>query len=197
MRCSIPIVGFGIIASGVLLMAAHAQEGRATTAFTIYQSNQPQLPVRFEYPADWEVEHSSGTTEVYSQVQIYAPKSLEDRLRMYMVVRAIPPKAQGGRYAGLPEMIEDYQKTLLPSLRIEQDQQTAVLGSAARQLEISGTLRLPWKSPLAQPVPVKSQRIFLEKNGWLYELGWLATPEISYEVEEAFSHLLQTLTLIE
>ena len=169
----------------------------AEGSFTLYRSHQPQLPVSFEYPADWQVEDSSGTIEAYAQVQIYGPASLEDRLRTYLVVRAIPPKAQGGRYAGLREMVEAYQKTLMPSLRIEQEREALVLETTATVLDISGTLLLPWEAKDPQPVPVKSQRIFLEKNGRLYELSWMATPDVSPRVEAAFSHLLQTLTLLE
>lgn len=196
MRQHIPLISFGMIATGVLfLTAAAAQEGMSTSGFAVYSSNQPQLPVRFEYPADWQVEDSRGTTEAYTQVQIYGPASLEGRLRTYMVVRAVPPKAQGGLYAGLDEMVGAYQKTILPTLRIEQERQTVVLGSPARVLDINGTLLLPWKARDPQPVPVKSQRVFMEKNGLFYELSWMATPETSEAVERFFSHLLNTLVL--
>jgi hypothetical protein len=186
-----------MIASGVWLLTAEAQEGQVTRTFAVYQGDLLQLPVRFEYPADWQVESSSGSTEIYSQVQIYGPPSLEDRLRTYLVVRAIPPKVHGGRYENLDEMVEGYRKDLLPTLHIEQEQQTIVLGQPARLLDVIGTLRLPWKSPTSELVPVKSQRIFLDKNGWFYELAWMATPEVALTVEEAFSHLLQTFSLSE
>jgi hypothetical protein len=69
------------------------------------------------------------------------------------------------------------------------------LGLPARQVSVSGTLRLPWKSPQALLVPVKGERIFVERNGWLYELGWMATPEASETVEAAFAHVLRTLVV--
>ena len=164
--------------------------------FTLYHSDHAQLPVSFEYPAEWQVEYSSGTAETYAQVQVYGPASLDHRLRTYMVIRAVPPKAQGGRYAGVSEMAAAYQTTLLPGLRVDQDRQEAVLGSPATILDVSGTLNLPWEvSRAPRPVPVKSRRVFLEKNGWLYELSWLTTPEASQQVERAFSHLLKTLVL--
>ena len=196
MRRSTLVTGFGMIVSvAFFLVASYRDDGMAAESFTLYRSQQPQLPVSFEYPADWQVEDSSGTTEKYTQVQVYGPPSLETRLRTYMVVRAVPPKAEGGRFAGLGEMVEEYQKTLMPSLRIDQAQETVVLDVLARRLDISGTLSLPWKSKDPHPVPVKSQRIFLEKDGRLYELSWMATPEASQEVERAFSHLLDTLAI--
>ena len=190
-------IGFGIIVgSALFLLTASLQEGRAESMFTRYQSEQAQLPVSFEYPAEWQVEYSSGAAEAYAQVQMYGPASLDKRLRTYMVVRAVPPKAQGGRYAGVGDMVAAYQTTLLPGLRVDQDRQTVVLDSPATMLDVSGMLNLPWEvSRAPRPVPVKSQRVFLEKNGWLYELSWLTTPEASQQVERAFSHLLSTLVL--
>jgi hypothetical protein len=169
----------------------------ATSSFAIYRSEQPELPLSFEYPSDWHVERSQGSSEAYAQVQVYGPESLEGRLRTYIVVRVIPPQADGGRYASVGEMAEDYRKTLLPTLRIEQDRELTVLESPAHVLDVSGTVLLPWKSPNAQSVPVKSQRVFFEKGARLYELAWMATPEVAPAVEAAFSHLLQTLTILE
>ena len=190
-------IGFGMIAAGMLfLLTAGLQEGRAERMFSLYRSEHAQLPVSFEYPAEWQVEYSSGTAEAYAQVQMYGPAALDTRLRTYIVVRVVPPKAQGGRYAGVGEMVAAYQTTLLPGLRVDQDRQIVVLDSPATILDISGMLNLPWEvSRAPKPVPVKSQRVFLEKNGWLYELSWLTTPEASQQVERAFSHLLSTLVL--
>ena len=197
MRHRISRIGFGMIAgSALFLMTAGLQEGWAENVFTLYRSDHAQLPVSFEYPAEWQVEYSSGTEEAYAQVQMYGPASLDTRLRTYMVVRAVPPKAQGGRYAGVGEMVAAYQTTLLPGLRVEQDRQIIVLDSPATMLDVSGMLNLPWEvSRAPRPVPVKSQRVFLEKDGWLYELSWLTTPEAAQQVERAFSHLLNTLVL--
>ncbi len=167
----------------------------AEMSFAVYQSTQPQLPVRFEYPADWEVEDSRGTQEAYTQVQVYGPASLDDRLRTYLSVRAIPPHVEGGRYASLAEMIESYEQTVMPTFRIDQRQQIDLLGVTATQLDLSGTLSLPWEPARSTPVPVKSQRLFFEKDGRLYELSWMATPEAAPTAQAAFARLLQTLTL--
>jgi hypothetical protein len=117
-------------------------------------------------------------------------------MRTYVVVRAIPPKAAGGRYDGLAEMIGSYREKLQPGLMVEGERQVTVLGVPATQLELGGSLRLPWRSPEARPVPVRGQRVFLQKDGRLYELGWLATPEAAAEVGAAFNRLLETLALV-
>ena len=188
---------FGMMAGGAVLLLGHAQEGHATGTFTRYASSRPQLPVAFEYPADWSVEESSGTYEAYSQVQIYGPESLESRLRTYLVVRSMPPKTDGGRYTSVREMVDAYRQTLQPGLRIAGEQQIAVSGVPAIQLDISGTLRLPWESQEGKLVPVTSQRIFFERQGRFYEAGWMGTPEVSDTVAAVFAHLLQTLTLVQ
>lgn len=195
MRRRIFLVCFGMIAGGVLLPRAHAQEGGTTGTFSVYQSQQPQLPVSFEYPADWQLEPSTGKVEAYTQVQIYGPASLDHRLRTYLVIRGVAPQSAGGRYAGLNEMVDSYRHTLQQGLQIDQELHVSVLGVPAIEVEVSGTFRLPWESPAAQAVAVKSQRIFLEKNGRLYELAWMATQEAAPEVEQVFSHLLHTLTV--
>ena len=188
---------FGMMAGALLLLMGYPREGRTTEAFLPYQNAKPQLPVKFEYPAGWQVEESSGTSEVYSQVQIYGPASLEPRLRTYLVVRAVPPKAEGGRYASLSDMVETFRATLQPGLRIDQEQPIQVSGRPATKLELSGQLWLPWKSPNAKPIAVKSQRIFLERAGRFYEFAWMSTPEVSEQVIAVFSRLLETFTVVQ
>ena len=191
------VIGFGMIAISVLAFPVYADDPMTAQTFVTYRSDQPRLPVSFEYPADWSVEYSTGAVEAYAQVQIYGPKSLEKRLRTYLVVRAMPQQTQGGHYADVGEMIDQYRKTLPPTLHIDQERQTTVLGEPTPLLEVSGSLLLPWNSQKAQPVPVRSERIFFEKNDRLYELAWMATPEASSTLAAAFSHLLQTLVLLE
>ena len=188
-------VFFGMMAAVGLLMV-FPREGWTTDAFALYQSAKPQLPVKFEYPADWQVEESSGSQEAYAQVQVYGPSSLEPRLRTYLVVRAVPSKTGGGRYASLEEMISAFRDTLQPGLRIDGTHPAQVAGGSATQVEVSGQLWLPWESPKAVPVPVKSQRVFLERGGRFYEFAWMATPEVSGQVGAAFSRLLDTFTVI-
>ena len=198
-RCALRFV-CGAAAALPLGVVAQAQpeqlqEGTATGTFAVYHSDQPWLPVSFEYPAGWQVEPSSGTTEAYSQVQIYAPASVENRLRSYLVVRMFPTQDRGGPYASVQEMVDSYRKTLLPTLKIDKEEQIEVQGVPAMCLDVSGTMRLPWNSQKARPIPAKSQRVFLGKSRWLYEIAWTATPEAAPEVEAAFARLLKTLTL--
>jgi hypothetical protein len=167
----------------------------STDAFVRYQSSRPALPVAFEYPAGWDVEESAGTRDAYTQVQIYGPKSVEGRMRTYLVVRALVPDAEGGSSAGLSEFVAEYRRTMMPELQIQQERDTEILGGPAKQLEIAGSLRLPWRSRAATDVPVKGQRLFFERGGRLYELAWLATPEASPQVANAFGRLRETLTI--
>ena len=185
----------GMMAGAAWLMAGFYQEAQSMETFRRYQGSRSQLPVSFEYPAEWQLEESSGTREAYWQVQVYGPESVEARLRTYLVVRAVPPKAEGGRYEGVSQMVESYRKTLQPGLRVEGERRISVSGLPAIRLDLSGALRLPWKSPKAVPIAVKSQRIFLENEGRLYELGWMATPEAAATVEAAFAHVLRTLVV--
>lgn len=178
-------------------LAAGAQEGMVAGRFSEYESHEPQLPVRFEYPADWELEESTGAVETYTQVQLYAPAALEGRMRTYIVVRAVPAKAQGGRYATIEEMVHAYRETLLPAFHIESERTVTLNGMPATSLEMTGTLSLPWQSPRATPVPVRGERVFLAANGRFYELAWLTTPEASSRVTEVFARLLKTLSFLE
>jgi len=181
----------------LLLTAAWTGEGHTIETFAQYRSQSPRLPVAFEYPSAWQVEESSGTSEVYAQVQIYGPASLEPRLRTYLVVRCVPPKADGGRYMSLSEMVETYRATMQAGLRVDEERATDVMGQPATQLDVSGIFQLPLDSPGERSVPVKSQRVFFEHDGRLYELAWMATPEVSDHVAAAFSHLLESLTLVQ
>lgn len=185
--------------AGMALLLIGAAGGQSTTmdAFATYSSPTPQLPVRFEYPAGWQPEESAGSHERYTQVQVHAPESFESRLRVYLVIRVIPPKAEGGRYEDLDEMIESYRATMQAGLHVDEEREVQVLGLAATQLDISGTFRLlSRETPGERAVPVKSQRVFFEQDGRLYELAWMATPEVSDQVAAAFTHLLQTFSLV-
>lgn len=168
----------------------------ASSGFAVFRSDRPQLPLQFEYPADWQLEPSSGSIERYTQVQLYGPKALEPRLRSYIVVRAIPPKTEGGRYADLSDAVRQYEDTLLPTLRITQRRQTTVLGANGQLLDVQGAMRLPWESRNAELVPTQSQRLFFAHDGLLYEIAWTATPEAAPAVQAAFEHLLGTLAKV-
>ena len=191
------LVRFGMMAAGCVLLAVPSQGETPTNAFAVYQSDQPQLPLRLEYPTGWDVELSSGKMEPYTQVQFYAPASLESRLRIYLVARALPPKAAGGRYADVGELAASYRASLPPTFAINGERATTVLGVSARQVGVAGTLQLPWMSSNAHPVSVVGQRVFCERAGRLYEFAWLATPAAAPQVEAAFMHLLETLAPLE
>jgi len=184
--------GFGLVAA-----AHNHEEGHTAEMVAVYRSSRPELPVAFEYPAAWQVEESSGTHEAYAQVQVYGPESLEPRLRAYLVVRRMPSKAEGGRYASLGEMIESYRATMQSGLRIDGERGVDVWGHPATQLDVSGIFQLPLDAPGERSAPVKSQRVFVEQDGQFYELAWMATPEVADQVSAAFSRLLQTLTLVQ
>ena len=186
-----------MIVATPMCAGAFAREGVAATPFTVFTGNPPDLPLRFEYPTDWEVERSSGASERYTQVQLYGPASLDARLRTYITVRVVPPKLQGGRYADVKEMVDSYRQTLMPTLTIDRQRRTSVLSCEAILLDVSGIIQLPWNSPKAVPVLVKSQRLFFEKNKLFYELSWMATTEAAPSVEPLFAHLLETLALSE
>lgn len=168
----------------------------AAKDMSLVYANRAFLPLSFEHPADWEVEPSAGTTERYSQVQLYAAKQPGDLMRTYMVIRAIPPKAKGGRYDDREQMISSFKSTLLRSMTIEGEQSEVVAGVAARVLEIGGTLNLPWESVSPTPVPVAGQRVFFERDGWLYQASWLTTPDHADAVRAIFTRLLSTLAPI-
>ncbi len=188
-------ISAGCLTALVLIAGLPVREGQATDTFATYRSHQSPLPVSFEYPAGWEVEPSEGKTEAYAQVQVYAPAAFEPRLRVYLVVRVMPTAASGGRYASVDEAAAAYRETLLPTLRIDEAQETTALGVTARQVVVSGTLRLPWMSAAAHPVPVTGRRLFFEKGGRLYECAWLSTPDTAARVQAFFEHVLQTLTV--
>lgn len=185
----------GMMAACLLVGMVGVEAGMTTESFIQYRSTNDSLPVSFEYPRGWDVEESSGTHEIYTQIQIYAPKAVEGRLRTYLIVRAMPTAAEGGRFANAQEAVTQYQQTLMPTMSIARTQDTQLLGREATQVEVTGTLRLPWKSPTAEEVPVIGQRVFFEASGRLYELAWLATPESAEQVSAAFGRLVHTLAV--
>ena len=183
-----PSVLLVVLASAFISWSAMADD-----TFIAY-TNRTYLPVSFEYPAGWKAEPSSGSTESYTQVQVYAPDRPEDGLRTYLVVRIVPPKERGGKYASLGELVAAYRSTLLSTLEITGQRQIVVLGAPATLLELRGGLRLPWESKDPKFVPVKGQRVFLERDGRFYELAWLTSIQRGPEIEQVFSHLLSSLT---
>ena len=153
------------------------------------------LPVRFEYPADWKPLESSGSTEIYTQVQLLAPLGgMSSTFRTYMVVRAMPRQSQGGQYANIQEAIAAYESHAMPHLQIHQRAEIQRYDVTIHVMEISGDFQMPFERLPKAPVFVKGQRMFFEKNDRLYELGWLAVPDLAEQTAAAFAHLLDTLT---
>jgi len=169
--------------------------GMASEMVVRFQGANPGLPVSFEYPTGWKAEESSGNYDVYTQVQVFGPKSLEDRMGVYLVVRAVPLKEQGGRFTGLADRVAHFRQTLPSSMTIRTEEIVEFLGVDSMHMSISGTLKPGYQVTDALEIPIKSERIFLEKSDYLYEFAWMATPEASQEVAGAFKIMLDTLRI--
>ena len=162
-----------------------------------FTGSPPAAGMTFEYPYEWFAEVSSGAQEPYWQVQVYGPRTLEPRMRTYLVVRRLPAAADGGRHIDVPALEADFERTAMPGMTVASRTAARVAGQDARRLAVRGSLRLPWRAPDAQAIPVEGERLFFAAGRHLYEVGWLATPEASAAVSGAFAHLLATLRLHE
>ena len=190
--------GFGMMAALLVLgwpMSSFTSES-PLASFAHYPGQPPLLAVTFDYPADWKPISSSGSAESYTQVQVLAPPSFGDRPRTYLIVRARPLKSSGGRYATAQEAVAAYEATLIPHLRIERRVESQRYGVAVTQLDVAGAMQMPFERLTPAPVPVKGQRLFFEKDGRLYEVGWLAVTSATEQTAAAFAHILDTLTFV-
>lgn len=182
-----------MITGALLCVAAGAVSVMAESPYVAYRSQTPTLPVAFEYPAGWTAERSRGSAEAYDQVQLFAPEPAPAHVRSYIAVRAMPAKAQGGRYADAADMIASYRQTQMPMLAVTGESTIMVLGVPAVQLEIRGQMALPWKAAHPEMVSMQGQRVFFEKDGRLYELSWMAPEESASPTAAAFGHVVRTL----
>ena len=188
-------VRFGMMAMIFLMgWSSSSFTEQSPMPFARYSGHPPLLAVSFDYPEGWRPIESSGSTESYAQVQVLAPLALGEKPRTYLVVRAMPLKSSGGRYATVQEAVAAHEASLLPHLHIERRADVQRYGVTVTMLDVAGAMQMPFERHTPAPVPVKGQRLFFEKDARVYEVGWLAVTAAADQAAAAFAHLLDTLT---
>jgi hypothetical protein len=161
-----------------------------------HESRLPGLHARFQYPAGWHPRESQGSSEVYSQVQVFGAEAAQGT-GPYLLVRAAPTSQAGGRHPTLDALIHHYRTTAFPGTVFRDEPPVHVAGMTGTALVAAFTLRLPFHSTQAKPVAVTSQRVFAQRGAYLYEFTYHATHAGYPEFLNAFQHLLETFSFLD
>lgn len=161
--------------------------------YTRYHGTDPVLPLSFDYPGGWRLLEDKGRLEPYTQVMVLGPRNVDDTYSCTLVVRGSPLRRKGGRFGSVEELVGHYESHLFEGHQVLERSDRSFFGRPAKDVTVQYTIPpLRHKGLVPKKVPVTVRTIFLEKDGYLYELIYSADsvdfPRYSY----AFDRLIES-----
>jgi hypothetical protein len=126
-------------------------------------------------------------------VRLQGPRNADDSYTAYMVVRAAPVEANGGRFESASAFAEYLAKLGLPGEVVEHEGMTGFAETLAHDQTVSHTI-----GPLHHPgkrsveVPVRTRMLVLEHDESIYEVIYSADARDFSASLPVFERLLET-----
>ena len=183
---------------GVMMMSSgrgYAQPHES--AFEKYVSKDPRIGITAERPAAWSVSESRGSYEPYAMVVFFEPERGEKGRRAQMVV-SVTQGVEAKIDPTLDAMTVDLlgRRQQLPGYKLLAQTRDELFGVPAVQIELS------YRAPASLNALEKREHVIREKvvlfvrGARLYQLRYVNTEGAYPGSEEAFEHLLASLTFL-
>ena len=140
--------------------------------YVVFQSSKSQFPYTFLYPAGWKAREI--IEKGYAGVFIAGPRNQAGTFSVSFTV---------GVMFGIVQTAKEAATAFVSSHRLAFDCQelgqvfATVAGRPAVKVEIAYSMPLPLNSVKPQDTLIRERRVFLKRNGHLYELDYAATEE--------------------
>ena len=187
------ILGIGLTAAqGVPVLAGPAKE--AKPLLSEFHSAVPALPLSFEYPKDWKLEEEQGSVEKYHSVRLMGPRNPAGTYTSTISIAGSPVSKEGGKFAGLADIVKNYKEHQIPGSRVEEEKVTVVGGQGAVDLTVSSVIP-PMLHKGLKPVKisVRTRTLFTQKGSTLYRITYSSDRRIYTRHLKKFDRLLETL----
>lgn len=174
----------------------HAEEKiNPMEGYAEYRGETLGILVRCQYPEGWTIQEERGQREPYLQVRFRGPRNPDQTYTAYISVRESPLAAYGGKFEGVDAAVDFFLSHLLSDARVKAKTQKLIGGIQAIDLSVAYTIP-PLRRPTlrAQPIPVVTRSLFVEKSPYLYELIYSADEQEFPRYLPSFEHLLETVS---
>ncbi len=160
--------------------------------FIRFNSENARLNFTFLHPQDWQVLQSRGAKTNYDEVMIVGPRNRQNTYNLALTVRVTPLSQQDGLFPTLDVLVTDYLARHRYPFREISRAKGSLAGCNAVEIEIGYTMPLPINSANSQETPMIEHRVFLQKDGNLYELIFRAVEEDYFKYLDAFWNAART-----
>ncbi len=149
----------------------------------------------FQYPKEWTLRESVGSTEKYFQVHVFGAIDRGVGFGPSVTLTVYPKKAAGGTHETARELADARAAAAenLPGYKL-QEQKVRLLPCGASALEYLAVsiYRLPLYHPDAKDVPIKEHLLFFEKGEGLYVLIYKNLVSDYWAATAVFDRIIKT-----
>ncbi len=150
----------------------------------------------FQYPKDWTLRESVGSTEKYFQVHVFGAIDKDAGFAPSVTLTVYPKKAEDGAHDSARELAaaQGARVEKLPGYKLqEKKDRRLACGVTAEEVLAVYIYRLPLYHPKAKDTPIKEHSLFFEQGDSLYVLSYKNLVADYYAAAPVFDRVIGTL----
>ena len=183
---------------GVMMMLG--SRGYAQPHESVYEkyvSKDPKIGIATQRLAAWSASESRGSYEPYAMVVFFEPERGEKGRRAEMVV-SVTQSAEAKIDPTLDAMTVDLlgRRQQLPGYKVLAQTQDELLGVPAMQVELSYRVPASLHALEKREHVIREKVVLFVRGARLYQLRYVNTEGAYPAFEEAFEHLIASLTFL-
>lgn len=157
---------------------------------TLFESNFPYPPVRFEYPESWKIVPSSG--KGYKDLTVIGPRNTDDTFSLALVIRFT---LLSSREISLKDIMEDTiaRKRKLRGFSIIARNDLKISKIAAESIEFSYSTLKSLEKPNSGQMQVCEKRIIFLDRDTQFEIIYSATEGDYIKYYDSITNIIQSL----
>ena len=155
----------------------------------------PGLPVAFAYPASWRLAEERGPAqEPYVAARLLGPRNIADSYTCMVVVRSVPAGHGWTPEQGVEALVARFGDRPFEQVRVTSRRTEGSGPHLVREVTVAYTIPAVVADGLAGvPVPVRLQALFLEQDGFVYEISYSADAVEFPVYRRLFEQMLESL----
>ncbi len=152
----------------------------------------------FQYPKDWTLRESVGSTEKYFQVHVFGAIDKGVGFGASVTLTVYPKKAAGGAHDSARELAAAHEARAekLPGYKLQEKKDRRLpCGVLAEEFRAVYIFRLPLYHPEAKDTPVREHSLFFEHKDSLYVLSYKNLVDDYWAAAPVFDRIIKSLRL--
>ena len=181
---------------GACLTAAAAVGAAGSPLWVHYQGTAPELRVTFEYPAGWRLQEERGRQDAYVEARLLGPRNAAGTYTAMMVVRSVPAGQAWTPEDGVEELVARLTDRTFDQPAVDSRRVMGAPGRLVREVQVSYTIPALHSAGLSgEPIPGRVWALFMESQGFVYEISYSAEAGEFPVYARLFEELLETFTV--